>query len=419
MTNWKEVKLESIADVIMGQSPKSEYYNAVGDGLPFLQGNRTFGLKYPIFDTYTTFPTKIAQPQDVIMSVRAPVGDLNITPVKMCLGRGVCAMRMKNGHQEFLYYLMKHNVQNLLNRESGTVFGSVNRNDIGSLGVLVPENDKIQQKVASVLSLLDAKIETNTRINNNLEQQAQALFKSWFVDFEPFGGTMPEDWKVGTFSEIIDDTIGGDWGKDEAQNNYTEEVYCIRGADIPDVKIGNKGKMPKRYILTKNYSSKKLRAGDLVIEISGGSPTQSTGRIAAISDYLLSRYDNKIICTNFCRALKPKLDYSEYIYHYWQYLYNKNVFFSYENGTTGIKNLDISGFLETEKISIPNQVVLKKFSELCDKFFKQIYFNGAENERLSALRDTLLPKLMSGKIDVSNVDISALTSTDKLSFSED
>ena len=116
MTNWKEVKLESIADVIMGQSPKSEYYNAVGDGLPFLQGNRTFGLKYPIFDTYTTSPTKIAQPQDVIMSVRAPVGDLNITPVKMCLGRGVCAMRMKNGNQEFLYYLMKHNVQNLLNR---------------------------------------------------------------------------------------------------------------------------------------------------------------------------------------------------------------------------------------------------------------------------------------------------------------
>lgn len=169
MTNWKEVKLESIADVIMGQSPKSEYYNAVGDGLPFLQGNRTFGLKYPIFDTYTTSPTKIAQPQDVIMSVRAPVGDLNITPVKMCLGRGVCAIRMKNGNQEFLYYLMKHNVQNLLNRESGTVFGSVNRNDIGSLKVLVPENDKIQQKVASILSLLDAKIETNTRINNNLE----------------------------------------------------------------------------------------------------------------------------------------------------------------------------------------------------------------------------------------------------------
>ena len=169
MTKWEKVKLKDIANIIMGQSPKSEYYNIVGDGLPFLQGNRTFGLKYPVFDTYTTSPTKIAQPQDVIMSVRAPVGDLNITPVKMCLGRGVCAIRMENGNQEFLYYLMKHNVQNLLNRESGTIFGSVNRNDIGSLDVLVPENDKTQQKIAFVLSLLDNKIELNNRINNNLE----------------------------------------------------------------------------------------------------------------------------------------------------------------------------------------------------------------------------------------------------------
>ena len=162
-------KLKDILEVTMGQSPKSEYYNSDGDGVPFLQGNRTFGFRYPTFDTYTTLTTELAEAGDVIMSVRAPVGDLNITPVDMCLGRGVCSLRMKNGNQEFLYYLMKHNVQNLLNRESGTVFGSVNRNDIGSLEVLVPENDKIQQKVASVLSLLDAKIETNTRINNNLE----------------------------------------------------------------------------------------------------------------------------------------------------------------------------------------------------------------------------------------------------------
>ena len=169
MSRWIQTQLGSIADIMMGQSPKSEYYNSIGDGLPFLQGNRTFGDKYPHFDTYTTNPTKIAEANDIIMSVRAPVGDLNITPTKICVGRGVCALRMKNGNQEFLYYLMKNNVQNLLNRESGTVFGSVNRGDIGSLDVLVPENDKTQQKIAKILSALDDKIELNNKINNNLE----------------------------------------------------------------------------------------------------------------------------------------------------------------------------------------------------------------------------------------------------------
>ena len=97
-------KLKDIVNVTMGQSPKSEFYNTTGEGVPFLQGNRTFGLKYPTFDTFTTKVTKMANAGDVIMSVRAPVGDLNITPSDVCLGRGVCSLRMKNENQEFLYY---------------------------------------------------------------------------------------------------------------------------------------------------------------------------------------------------------------------------------------------------------------------------------------------------------------------------
>lgn len=167
MTKWIQTQLGKIADIIMGQSPKSEYYNSIGDGLPFLQGNRTFGDKYPTFDTYTTNPTKTANAQDIIMSVRAPVGDLNITPTKICLGRGVCCIRMKNNNQEFLYYLMTYYIKDLLNRESGTVFGSVNKNDISNLSINIPENDEIQNKIASILSGLDNKIELNNKVNIN------------------------------------------------------------------------------------------------------------------------------------------------------------------------------------------------------------------------------------------------------------
>lgn len=161
-------KLKDILEVTMGQSPKSEYYNSDGDGVPFLQGNRTFGFRYPTFDTYTTLTTKLAEAGDVIMSVRAPVGDLNITPVDMCLGRGVCSLRMKNGNQDFLYYMMKYYMPQLLNKESGTVFGSVNRNDINGLEVDIPEDSEKQKRIARYLAMLDEKIELNMAINKNL-----------------------------------------------------------------------------------------------------------------------------------------------------------------------------------------------------------------------------------------------------------
>ena len=199
--------------------------------------------------------------------------------------------------------------------------------------------------------------------------------------------------------------IAGDWGKESSQGNYTQQVYCIRGADIPEVKAGNKGKMPNRYILPKNYAVKQLVDGDVVVEISGGSPIQSTGRVAAISQSLLDRYDKGMVCTNFCKALKPKQGYSMFLYYYWQYLYNRNVFFSYENGTTGIKNLDISGFIESEPIVLPPSQLVKKFDVYCQSIFDITFANGLESEQLSVLRDSLLPKLMSGEIDVSDIDL--------------
>lgn len=161
-------KLKEIVEVTMGQSPKSVYYNTEGKGYPFLQGNRTFGFKLPTFDTYTTVMTKEAMAGDVIMSVRAPVGDLNITPVDMCLGRGVCSLRMKNGNQDFLFYMMKYYIPHLLKKESGTVFGSVNRNDINGLEVDIPEDAQVQKKIACYLEMIDDKIELNNAINNNL-----------------------------------------------------------------------------------------------------------------------------------------------------------------------------------------------------------------------------------------------------------
>lgn len=291
----------------------------------------------------------------------------------------------------------------------GATMPSLNTKILSNIKVRIP--DFVTQKnIVKMLSPFDEKIELNNQINKNLEEMAQAIFKSWFVDFEPFQdgefveselGLIPKGWEVGNFNKLVSELIGGDWGKEEPQKNHQQKVYCIRGADIPEVARGNKGKIPVRYILEKNALKKSLKSGDIVIEISGGSPTQSTGRAVLINDELLERFDSSLICTNFCRVIKLKEDYySNFVYLYLKYLYEKEVFFQFENGTTGIKNLDINSFLEVYQIVIPSKEILNKFNNLVDKCFSSIQQLGKENEILSNLRDTLLPKLMSGEIRV-------------------
>ena len=305
---------------------------------------------------------------------------------------------------QYLYQILKsekviNQLQSLAESRSGT-FPQITFSELAQIDVRIPKLDE-QNEIANVLKLFDDKIENNKKINHHLEQMAQAIFKSWFVDFEPFGGVKPFDWKEGVFSEIVSSTLSGDWGKENPVGNYQKMVYCMRGADLPEITFGNKGKMPVRYILPKNFTNKQLTANNIVIEISGGSPTQSTGRCALITQSLLDRYECDMVCTNFCRAIKPKEGYSEFIYYYWRYLYEHNVMFLYENGTTGIKNLDISSFLENEKIIIPTLNSVHKFSNIVQKLRNTIATNGLEIEKLTNLRDTLLPKLLSGEISVN------------------
>jgi len=395
------LKLGDFAIIEMGQSPSSSDCNNIGNGIPLLNGPTEFGYQHPYPVQWTTDGRKKAQTGDILFCVRgSTTGRMNWANQPYAIGRGIAAIR----HTEpslnyFVWSVLKWKLDDLLNIATGSTFPNVSRDMLKSLEI--PEIGIVEQRIiADTLSAIDNKIVINTKINHHLEQMSQAIFKSWFVDFEPFGGEMPEDWNEGTFSDIVLTTFGGDWGKEAPTGNNTQEVYCIRGADIPDVNNGNKGKMPTRFILPKNYTAKKLAVGDIVVEISGGSPTQSTGRCALITQSLLDRYDKGMVCTNFCRAIKPTAGYSSFVYFYWKYLYNEKVYFGYENGTTGIKNLDISGFLEKEPIVIPSAKVISQFSATVEMFVDAIFANGMENERLENIRDALLPRLMSGEITV-------------------
>ena len=355
---------------------------------------------------------------DVLFSMIGTIGNtLRVTSPQIefaVKNMGIFKFGGSNLNSKWFYYWLKSPKakEYIKTRLSGSTQSYLTLNSLREFPVLCPDIET-QKDIVNILSSFDDKIELNRRINENLEQEAQALFKSWFVDFEPFKdgkfvdselGKIPEGWKVGTFSEIINSTLSGDWGKEYQQGNYIKKVFCIRGADIPDIKKGNRGNMPTRYILEKNFQSKVLASGDAVIEISGGSPTQSTGRVCRVSDGLLDKYNHSIVCTNFCRAIKPLLHYSSFLYYMWDMLYKKGVMFSYENGTTGIKNLDINGLIQKESIIIPPIEIALEFEKLTQIFYDKIQFNGVESERLSQLRDTLLPRLMSGELKIYDID---------------
>lgn len=373
-------KLEDIVEVTMGQSPKSQYYNTEGEGTPFLQGNRTFGFKRPTFDTYTTLVTKSAKAGDVIMSVRAPVGDLNITPVDMCLGRGVCSLRMKNGNQEFLYYMMKYYMPQLLNKESGTVFGSVNRNDINGLEVDIPEDVNKQQRIARCLTMIDDQIELNTAINNNLEQQAQAIFVNEFLSLQ----SLPDGWKKASLIDIANYLNG------LAMQKYRPSAEEI---GIPVLKI------------------KELRQGCCDDNSELCSPSIKSDYIIHDGDVIFSWSGSLLVdfwCGGVCGLNQhlfkvSSIKYDKWFYYAWtKHHLDRFIAVAADKATTmgHIKRDELA----KAEVLIPNEADYKRIGALLQPIYDLIISNRIENKKLAETRDSLLPKLMSGEIDMSEVD---------------
>lgn len=317
------------------------------------------------------------------------------------------------------YYLLnKLNYMDISGYLTGTVQPKLSRRNLEQIRLNLPDKNT-QDKIGNFILKLSNKLQVNQKIIANLEELSQTLFKRWFVDFEfpdengnPYkssGGEMidselgeiPEGWKIGHFSHFCKKPIAGDWGKEQKQGNYVKPVRVIRGADINDYSKGGKGKSPIRFILQKNFDNKKLISGDIIVEISGGSPTQSTGRTLLINNKVLKNSEYELVCTNFCKVIRP-LDekIGEWLAYYFNYLYFRDVFFNYENGTTGIKNLDYKSIMNTMKIIAPSTQILNNFHNLISKYKINIQYLGMENDYLTQLRDTLLPKLMSGEIEI-------------------
>lgn len=252
----------------------------------------------------------------------------------------------------------------------------------------VPEIEE-QRKIVEAYNTIERRIALKRKINDNLAETANALFCKMF-----FATSIAEKYDVGTFSQLIKETIGGDWGQEQPKGNYTSKVTCIRGTDIPALNLGSISAAPTRYILPKNLSSKRITADNIVVEISGGSPVQATGRVALIPDAVLAYHKEDLICSNFCRIMNIRSEYLYFFFQYWTYLYRNGVMFNYENSSTGLKNFNFSAFITEEKIQIPPIDIARRFNATLEPIYKEIFSVGFEIEKLVEARELLLPHLM-------------------------
>lgn len=301
--------------------------------------------------------------------------------------------RAKNGvDEDFIYYLVCSPLVRELTIKS--MVGSSGRQRVQTdvvqnLEIMVPDYEE-QRRISGLLKSLDDKIALNNAINNNLEQQAKALFKSWFVDGEPFNGKQPDDWILGTIDDLAKDVVCGKTPSTKKEEYYGGYIPFITIPDMHNCVYSLNTARSLSTLGAESQSKKTLPVNSVCVSCIG-----TAGLVTLVP--VPSQTNQQI------NSIIPKNTVSPYYVYLLMKTMSEIINKLGQSGST-IVNLNKAQFGKIEVI-IPSSKVMLEFTELVEPIFKLILLNQKENNRLSNLRDTLLPKLMSGELDVSNIDL--------------
>ena len=384
---WKEVTLSEIGTIVGGATPSTKNTSFYDGNIPWLTpkdlsvNSNKFIFRGERNITEAGFKScscKMLPKGSVLFSSRAPIGYVAIAANDMCTNQGFkSVIPNEETDSEFLYYLLKYNKDNIASQGSGTTFAEVSGKTMKEIEVMVPKETDDQRRIASILSSLDRKIELNNKINADLEEMAQAIFKNWFVDFEPFKdgkfvdselGMIPEGWKVGTLDEIFSLKYGKNLSTSMILEKGDYPVYGANGI----IGYYNEFNCDKYSVLV---TSRGNGSGDV-------SRTHHPKSFITNNSFVVEPLEHyKYIKLPFINGLFNIIDFKSYCSGSAQpQLTNK-----------AMRNICI--------ISPPRELVIK-YCEILETLFSHIECVIDENSRLSLLRDTLLPRLMSGEIEV-------------------
>jgi type I restriction enzyme S subunit len=360
------------------------------------------------------------EPGDLIMAREAPVGNVALIRKgqRVCLGQRTVLLRLrdKRTSPHYLNYLLNspavNAYVNLL--ANGATVGHLNVADIRKLSLPRFPSKMAQERIAAILSAYDDLIENNRRRIALLEKMAEEIYREWFVRMRfpgheraKFEKGVPEGWSVKRFHEIVEYYIGGGWGEDNQSASFCEGAVVIRGTDIPDVQAGDLEGCPFRFHQTSNLKSRKLQPNDIVFEVSGGSKNQLLGRNVLVTERVLRFFDAPVIAASFCKLIRfrQKLVSPYFMKYFLKLYYDYDLVGIYQVQSTGISNYQFESFLKFQTIVLPPSPLQQKFEEKVKPIIEMRDDVALANITLRKARDSLLPRLISGKLDVEKLDI--------------
>ena len=331
--------------------------------------------------------------QTILVSINGTIGNVAKYNNEPCiLGKSACYINViKEVDKEFIYYVLTsaNFKRNITNEATGTTIKNVSLKQMREYKFNIPCNLADQRRIASILSSLDCKIELNNKINADLEEMAQAIFKNWFVDFEPFKdgkfvdselGMIPEGWKVGRLTEIASYMNGLAMQKFPPENNE-DSLPVLKIKELGQGFCGTDSDRCSCNI----KDECKIHNGDVIFSWSGTLLVDVwCGGDCGLNQHLFKVTSN---------------DYPKWFYYYWTKHHLQEFIHIAKDKAVTMGHIK-RGHLEEAMVAIPDDVSMEKAHELFEPILSKMISLRLENSRLSFLRDTLLPRLMSGELEV-------------------
>ena len=395
-SDWKECTLAELGEIVGGATPSTKDEQNYGGDIAWITPKDLSTLKGRFISRgernitekgLRSCSAQIMPKNAVLFSSRAPIGYVAIAANPVCTNQGFKSIVANSDNDPmFLYYLLKYNMNAIEAMGSGTTFKEVSGSTMRGIRVYVPISKAEQQRIAAILSALDEKIAINREINDNLQQQAQAIYHERFETVSP--NDLPSDWRIVTLGEVA--TISN-----KSFNPLKEPEILLEHYSIPAF---DEARFPV-FELSTSIKSNKFIIDVSCFMISKLNPTTKrvwkpyclTGNAVCSTEFIVYKAKDKTI-TDFLYSVIDSNSFSDFMC-------------SHVTGSTGSRQRTTPSDTLSYELILPSEDELAEFQSLVSPMYAQIRINAIENDRLKRLRDSLLPKLMSGEIDVSTIQL--------------
>lgn len=388
--DWEVLPLSQVTEINMGQSPPSQDCHDYEEGLPFYQGNADFGPKFPTARRWCKKPLKIAQEGDILISVRAPVGEINIAPHECCIGRGLGAIRATKIKSGYLYQSMLFHRKALEKVSQGSTFEAINRKDLSDFLIFAPSTNE-QKKIAEILTTVDNAIEETGRIIEKTKELKKGLMQKLLtrgIGHKKFKkteiGKIPVEWEVVRLNEVVKEFYNGGTPDTKVKEYWDGNVPWVTGADFINQRIDQ----IRRYITMEgvtNSATNLIPKGNLLVVTRTG-----VGKLAIAPFDIAISQDITGVITN-TKKLLP-----DFLYRFLDYHEKKLKSFVQGTSINGLLREDLALL----SICLPPLKEQKEIADFLTTIDLEIDNEETNKRNLETLKKSLMQVLLTGRVRV-------------------